>query len=339
MLLKTLDELKKFVATDATVDLPPAIALALGTVETSEVEPLLGSTLHAWLQAQYDAPGFDAAGPSVAARLLRAVQAPLSRLGTAAGLAGHQATIDNTGVHILSTDTSKTAFPWQVNQLRDSLERQGYRDLDTLVQWLEDHAGDAPELQAWAISVAGQRHRQELFTSTADFQQYENISSSRRVFIALGQVRRRLEHFELGRVLGLDFLQELRDQVRDRGLTSDNRNLLRTYVYPALAALAIGHGIPELGLRLADDGIELTIARVDDSNAKEADAGLDQLLLGRASKALVSAERYLRHLTDYLDRTASATRFATYFHSPAYTAPNQPVVPTNTAESRIYKFC
>ncbi|MDO7877829.1 hypothetical protein Q5H93_24040 [Hymenobacter sp. ASUV-10] len=338
MLLKALDELKKFVPTDATVDIPPAIALALGTVETSDIQPLLGSTLHTWLQAQYDAEGFDATGPSVAARLLHAVQAPLSRLGTAAGLAGHQATIDNTGVHILSTDTSKTAFPWQVNQLRDSLERQGYADLDTLVQWLEDHAGDSPELQAWASSAAGQRHRQELFTSTADFQEYENISSSRQVFLALGPVRRRLERFELARVLGLDLLQELRDQVRTRALTSDNENLLRTYVYPALAALTIGHGIPELGLRLAGDGIELSIARVDDSNAKEADAGLDQLLRQRADKALTSADRYLRHLTDYLDRTASATRFATYFHSPAYTAPNQPVVPVNTAESRIFKL-
>lgn len=338
MLLQTLDELKNYVATDATGAIPPAITLALGTVETSEVAPLLGSPLLTWLQESYDAQGFDAAGPSLAAQLLRAVQASLSRLATAAGLAGHQATIDNTGVHILSTDTSKTAFPWQVSQLRDSLERQGYADLDTLVQWLEDHAGDSAELQAWASSPAGQRHRQELFTGTADFQQYENISASRRVFLALGPVRRRLERFELGRVLGPDFLQELRDQVRDRSLTSDNENLLRTYVYPALASLTIGHGIPELGLRLADDGIELTIARIDDSNAKEADAGLDQLLQQKAGKALASAERYLRHLTDYLDRTASATRFTTYVNSPAYTAPNQPVAPTNTAESRIYKL-
>jgi hypothetical protein len=339
MLLKTLDELKTFVAIDATVGIPPAIALALGTVETSDVVPLLGSPLHTWLQGQYDGPGFDAAGASPAAQLLRAVQAPLSRLATAVGLAGHQATIDNTGVKIMSTDTSKTAFPWQVNQLRDSLEGQGYRDLDNLVQWLEEHSDASVELQAWASSPAGQRHRRELFTGTADFQEYENISTSRRVFLALGPVRRRLERFELGRVLGPDLLQELRDQVRTRALTADNENLLRTYIYPALASLTIGHGIPELGLRLADDGIELTIARVDDSNAKEADAGLDQLLQQKAGKALLSAERYLRHLTDYLDRTASATRFATYFASAAYIAPNQPVVPTNTAESRIYKFC
>ena len=339
MLLKTLPELKAYVATDATTGIPPAIARALGIVETALILPVLGVELATWLQAQYDAPGFDAAGTGLAAQLLRAVQAPLARLGAAAGLPGHQATIDNTGVHILSTDTSKTAFQWQVNQLQASLQRQGYLDLDALVQWLEDHAGDSAELQAWASSAAGRRHRQELFTSTADFQEYENISASRQVFQALGPVRRRLERFELARVLGPDFLQELRDQVRDRTLTADNENLLRSYVYPALASLTIGHAIPELGLQLAGDGIELSIARLDDSNAKESDAGLDQLLAQKAHTALASAERYLRHLTSYLDRTASESRFTSYFNSAAYTAPNQPVVPANTTDSKIYKFC
>lgn len=337
-LLKTLDELKGYVAV-AMQQLAPAIALELAEAETQVLAPVLGAPLLAWLQAQYDAASFDRAGASLAAQLLRAAQAPLARLAIVNGVVTHQLSLDNTGVHIMSTETSKTAFQWQTNQYQALLQRRGLANLDALVQWLEDHADDSDELRAWAASAAGQRHREELFTRTADFQKYENISSSRAVFEALGPMRRRLERFELGPVLGEDFLQELRDQVRTRDLTSENENLLRAYVYPALASLTIGHAVPELGLALNGDGIDLQIARIDDSNSKEADAGLDQLLQRKATQALLDGARYLRQLTSYLDRTASATRFATYFQSPTYTAPDQPAPVVNTPTSKTYKFC
>ncbi|MFC7669285.1 DUF6712 family protein [Hymenobacter humi] len=307
-------------------------------MENTTVRTLLGPGLYDWLEASYLAPDFDRTDAnSLAAELLRLVQAPIARLGTAAGLAGHQVSISGTGVHIMTTETSKTAFQWQVNQLRATLERRGQSDLDTLLQWLEDHREVSVPLQGWAGSAAGQRHRRELFTHTLDFQEYENISASRPVFLGLGPVRRRLESFEVGRVLGADFLQELRDQVRTRTLTSDNENLLRTYVYPALASLTIGHAIPELGLKLAGDGIELTIARVDDANAKEADAGLDQLLRNKMNEALMTGARHLRRLTTYLDSTASASRFATYFGSSAYTKP-APAEPRNLPTTRVYRL-
>jgi hypothetical protein len=265
------------------------------------------------------------------------VQAPLARLAVANGVVTHQLSIDATGVHIMSTETSKTAFQWQLNQYQVLIQRRGLAGLDALMLWLEAHRDDSSELRAWAASPAGQAHRRELFTHTTDFQLYENISKSRAVFEALGPVRRRLEGFELGPVLGPAFLAELREQVLTRTLTSENENLLRTYVYPALASLTIGHAVPELGLSLNGDGIDLTIARLDDSNNKEADAGLDQLLQNKANQALLDGARYLRQLTSYLDRTASATRLATYFNSDAYTAPALPPI-LNTVTSRTFKF-
>ena len=80
------------------------------------------------------------------------------------------------------------------------------------------------------------------------------------------------------------------------------------------------------------------MARIDDSNSKEADAGLDQLLQQKMNQALATGDRYLRRLTDYLDRQASATRFATYYNSPTYTAPAAAPV-RNTPTSKTYKFC
>jgi len=336
-LLKTIAELKSYVALDMK-GIQPSFALELEFVETQTIRPLLGGALYIWLQAAYDAPGFDPTSSGLAAQLLRAVQAPLARLAVAANITIHMATIDETGVHIVSNDKSKTAFQWQTNAQQAFLLQRGNLGLDALVEWLEEHRADSPELVAWAASTAGQRHRRELFTSTAEFHEMEAISNSRQVFEALRPVRRRMESFELQRVLGADFLFELREQVRTRNVSSENQMLLNTYVLPALAALTIGHAVPELGLRLTGEGIDLTIARNDDSNSKEADAGLDALLRDKVDESLLSAHRYLTRLTDLLDRTASATRFATYFASPTYTDPNQVVAPVNTTKSKIYKF-
>lgn len=336
-LLKTITELKRYASVDATQGIPPGLALGLARAEQKFVAPLLGNPLLTWLQAQYDAPGFDLEAETLGAELVRLVQAPVARLGLSVGVPHHQVSLDATGIHFMATETSKTAFQWQSNQLRAALEQEGLSDLDGLVQWLEDNYQSSAELQAWAASAAGQWHRRELFTRTADFQEYENISDSRAVFLLLGPVRRRLESFELGRVLGAEFLQELREQVRTRNVSSDNQNLLRTYVLPALAALTVGHATGEMGLKFTGDGIELMVARIDDSNAKEADAGLDQLMANKTHEALATGARYLTQLTSYLDRTASATRFATYFNSPAYTAPAP--APSRDFTAKTFRFC
>lgn len=341
MLLKTLAEFQAYVAADFNVKtgLPPSFVLELAETEATLIAPLLGLPLYTWLQAAYDAPGFDPTASTPAAGLLRAVQAPLARLAASSGITTHQVTIDGTGVPIVSTDKIKTAFQWQSRELQALHQRRGYAGLDALVLWLEDHQGDAPELQAWAASPAGRRHRHELFTSATDFQGYENIGASWLVFEALRPVRRRVETFELRTVLGSAFLLELREQVEARTLTSENENLLRSYVYPALASLTIAGAVPALSLRLTPDGIDLAIQRPDDANAKEADAGLSELLYQKAQQARAVGERYLRQLSEHLDEVASATRFATYYASPTYTPPGRPAVVVNSATSKVWKFC
>ncbi|MGI4833287.1 MAG: DUF6712 family protein [Janthinobacterium lividum] len=336
-LLKTVEEFKQYVAIDAS-QLPPSFELELTEVEGTLILPLLGPALAQWLQAAYDAAGFDPLADVPAAGLLRAVQAPLARLAAATGITVHQASLDATGVHIVSTDVVKTAFQWQSRELQALHQRRGLAGLDALVQWLEDHREDSPELKAWASSPAGQRHRQELFTSTADFQEYENISASRLVFQALRPVRRRLEACELYTVLGGPFLEELHEQVRTRSLSSENENLLRSRIYPALACLSIAHAVPALSLVLNGDGIDLAVARRDDANSKEADAGLDALLQAKGFEALQLGQRYLRQLGDFLDGAASASRFTTYFNSAAYTSPTSPAAVLNAPDTRLYKF-
>ncbi|MBC6698876.1 DUF6712 family protein [Hymenobacter puniceus] len=337
-LLKTCDELRRYVSVQ-TNDVPEPVRREEERLRGALLLPVLGADLLHWLDAQYEAgllPEHDAP----AAELLRLVQAPLARLSLAGALDELQVSIDETGVHIQTTGTHKTAFQWQINSLAKTLSRKGYADMVVLLRWLEANHATTTELplQDWAAGPSRNRRRQ-LLTSPDEFSRFENIQDSWPVFEALRPLLVRQELFVLEPQLGYDFLSELREQVRTRTVTPENEELLEQFVRPALASSTLARAVPELGLRLTGDGIELMVARVDDSNAKEADAGLDQLLQARAFEAQRAADILLEKMRGFLNQRASATRYATYFTLGPYRAPATPVTPLNTAESRVYRFC
>ncbi|OUJ68666.1 DUF6712 family protein [Hymenobacter crusticola] len=339
MLLQTTQELNKYVTLNSNLtELPKPLATELARLESQLLRPILGDELLAWLREQNKTIPNLADEDSLAGELLRLVQAPLARIGTGSVLDELQVFIDDTGIHIVSTQTDKTAFNWQVSRLERTLQRKGYLDLNVLLQWLEDNYKSSEELQAWATSYAGQRHRYLLITSAPEFSQYVDIQDSWKVFDALRPVLRVQSSFMLTPVLGVEFLQELSEQVRTRTVTPENEHLLHTYVRPLLAHLTLAHAVPALGLRLTGDGIELRIARIDEDNTKEADAGLDQLLAARARDAEQTARVYLLQLRQHLNEQASAEKYATYFASSAYANPATPRNPVNREGARTYKF-
>ncbi|RSK45179.1 DUF6712 family protein [Hymenobacter rigui] len=333
-LLTTKDELRRYVSTD-TSSVPEPVQREAERLRGTLLLPLLGAPLLRWLEQQYVA-GTTAGDDTLAGELLGLVQAPLARLSMAGSLDELQVSIDDTGIHIVSTETQKTAFQWQITGVRKTLTRKGYLDLNVLLQWLEDNRTSSPELQAWATSVS-QYRRLQLLTSAPEFSRFENIQDSWPVFEALKPIITKQELFILAPQLGYEFLDELRTQVRTRTVSAENEQLLEQFIRPALASLTLARAVPELGLRLTGDGIELLVARIDTDNSKEADAGLDALLQARAFDAQRSADILLERMRQFLNQRASATRYATYFTSGPYRPATATVVPLNTTDSPLYR--
>ncbi|RSK44709.1 DUF6712 family protein [Hymenobacter perfusus] len=336
ILLTTSTELSRYVTLDTPI-VPEPVQREAERLRTQLLLPLLGAALLHWLDDAY-AAGTTADDDTLAGRLLARVQAPLARLAVAGALDELQVSLDSTGIHIVTTETHKTAFQWQITALRRTLSRKGYQDLNALLAWLEESRATDPMLTAWAAGP-GQLHRRQLLVSATEFSRFENIQESWPVFQALRPLISTQELFILEPQLGYDFLSELREQVRTRTVSAENEELLEQFVRPGLASLTLARAIPELGLRLTGDGIELAVARLDTDNSKEADAGLDQLLAARAFEAQHSADIRLERMRQFLNQRASATRYATYFTLGPYRAPSTPVVALNTAESKVIRFC
>jgi hypothetical protein len=253
-----------------------------------------------------------------AERLRYLLQSSLANLTMLSYLDMAQVQISGSGVQIISNEREKTAFPWQIANLKTGYARKGFNGLDKVLAYLDQYPEQFP---AWRSSPTAQAARGYFLTSAADFSAYYNISNARLSFLALASLLHKTETFALEPVIGTPFFDELKQQLRDDELRPANGLLLEKYLRPALAHLTMALAIGELGVSLNGAALELNIYRFDDSNNKEADADLTRLLQLKADQALKDGDRYLRRLRTHLNAEASEEKYATYFASSAYEAP------------------
>lgn len=311
-LIATIDDFRQHVALNKSADedyfaqLQPDLLLA----EDDYLRPALGAEFYDELLAAPASAATD--------RLRQLLASALANLTMVSYVDFAQVQISGSGVQIISTEREKTAFQWQINALKASYSRKGNNGLEKALAYLESHADDFP---TWATSDTAKAARGQFITSASAFSESYNISNARLTFLALGSLLRKTERFRLEPALGTDFYDELKLQLRDGDLSAENEKLLDDYLRPALAHLVMAQAIGELGFALNGSALELNVYRPDDSNGKESDPGLTQLLDMKADQALDDGERYLRQLAKHLNGTASATRYATYFNSDAYRPP------------------
>ncbi len=313
-------------------NLAPDLRLA----EREQLRPVLGPALHNELsalsddelQAALDDP------TSVTGELLRLVHEALANLGMLLYLPLNQLQISDGGVYLLSG--GKQPFQWQINELKASLRSKGTNALEAVLGYLDTHAADFP---AWATSAAAVEARVMLIPSAAEFTRHYNIGGSRLTYQAFLSLMRKVERFQLQAVLSAEYLRELKAELVAGVVSPDNQLVLDDYLRPALAHLVVAKAVGEVGLSFNGAALELNIYRPDTANEREADAGLDALLRIKASQADTDAKVYLTDLRRYLNRSASATRFATYFTSSVYVDPQAPrPVVRSDANSPTYGF-
>ena len=333
-LIRTIEQFRDYVGVNANFDLAnlqPAIRL----VERQRVRPLLGPALYNELAALSSADLQAALDDEASAQggLLRLLQEAVASLALVEYLPLGQVQVSDLGIELR---VNKTAFQWQVNELRVAFRRTGYDALEEVLGYLDEHASDFP---GWATSAAASEARRQLLATALDFTRYYDIGGSRLTYLALLPTLRRVERFRIGGVLGALYLLELRTELLAGAVSADNQLVLEEYVRPALASLTVAAAVPEVGMSLRDGNLELDVYRFDNANEKEADASIDQLLARKVAQAEADGQAYLTQLRQYLNANASVTRYATYFNSSSYTDPTAPrPVVTTAADSPTYGF-
>jgi hypothetical protein len=312
-LITNIDQLVAHVRVNTSFSLENLVP-DLILVQDQDLRPLLGPPLLADLLAKQAADALSEAEKTLVYHL----QGALANLATVENLPLAQVQISDAGVHIFSDAGKKTAFEWQIREIRATFVRKGFNALERALELLEEGA----EFAAWRASGAGTAARQYLISTAAEFSEWSNIGNSRLVFNALLPTLRKVEAFDLAPVLGPEYFAELKAQVQARTLTSENARVLSMYVRPALASLVVAKAVPEIGLSLNGQALELNVYRFDDAQRAPANSATGAPVTGllelKVAAARADGQRYLQLLRGYLNGQASATAYATYFASSTY---------------------
>ncbi|AMJ65044.1 DUF6712 family protein [Hymenobacter sp. PAMC 26628] len=317
-LLKTTEEFRAGLPVNVTssIDL---LAGALAAAERRHIVPVLGRAQYNELRIAYDAGTLS----PLQAELLAVVQAALANLAYAPYITIAQLDISDSGIRIQTDDNHKTAFQWQIDDLREYVTEAGYTALEDALGFLDDNKAAFP---LWATSAAYTYNKELLLNSAPDFDKCYRINGSRRTFLALVPLIRQVEHFALEPVLSAAFCQALRDELATGAVGAPTAAVLKL-LHPALANLTVAEAVLEMGVDLTPGGLVVQELDKTTTNNRVRKQASETVLALKRNQALETGRAYLRDLVELLNKTASTTVYAAYFSSDRYTAPAPPPDP------------
>ncbi len=118
----------------------------------------------------------------------------------------------------------KTAFQWQVADVKNYFLRKGYSGIDTMLAFLEKNKADYP---LWVASDAYTVTLKFFINSSTAFSEEYNINNSRRTFLALQSVMKKIEAFEIEPTLTSDLFDLVKAEILASTVSTDNAALLK----------------------------------------------------------------------------------------------------------------
>lgn len=282
--------------------------------------PIIGQDLYDALADDFESD------PPLLAKC-RAVVAPLAYL---MDLPIIHAQITDSGLKTASTENLQAAHRWEYNKIEEHLADKGAFAIEDLLKYL--FANEAANL-LWTDSEEYAEATSLIFKTAGEFNKYFRVYQPYRTFWALRAMILEAEDQYISSTIGEDFFTEL----KELDVPDANEKKAITLLKKATAQLAIVKAIEKLSVIITEKGftVQLTAGNADAANAGDASAKDNQLSL-LYSSCEKDGNNYLVKLQEFLNATASAALFTTYFNSEFYTAPPDEEPESRNANSKIF---
>lgn len=209
--------------------------------------------------------------------------------------------------------------------IRQACLDAGHRGIEALLRYLASNANQTT-FTDWKASSAYTTFTDFFIQDAAELQTYVNIRGSYRVFLALRPAMRRVSDLYLKPALTPGLYAALKEDPT----TTAHKTLLDEYVRPALAHLALGHGLSEMATILGSYDTALIFDNTASGPSSQYRAVEADRLREWKTELLATADVYLDTLREYLVKNITSY--------PAYAAasaiPVQATL-TNAADAAI----
>lgn len=160
------------------------------------------------------------------------------------------------GVTTIEKENRKKALKWERDQARDEFLDAGFEALESLLFHLEKNKDDFSQ---WKNSEAFTIFKECFITSVADFSREYPLLQSRRTFLAIKHIMRRIQQHAIADVMGQSAYDELFNKhngTNTTPLTVTQKKCLLN-IKPALAYLTMAEAYTELGIVITNKGVQI----------------------------------------------------------------------------------
>jgi len=297
-LIKTTDEIKAFMPFAITfkiADITPFI----NQVEYEIIIPLISKAQYDALQTAYDANSLNADQT----KLINKVRAVITPFALLRWIPWGQVQINSSGIQIVSNETNKTAFSWQVQDLKQNSEMSGYTAMESLYRFLYDNKAT---YTVWWDSTERKYLMRSFINTAAEFSIYFNISSNRKTFERLRDIITHIEKNYIKPILCDELFTQIKEEIVADSISDNNKKLME-FIRPAVCYLAISKGTQRLNFAF-DDQNGISIQSSGTGNAKSENPlsvfnreKLDVLKNDTEKDGMVELEKLRQYLYDNVD--------------------------------------
>lgn len=313
-IIKTIEEVLVHADIGHEIDfekLKPTLDYAAGEI----IKPLIGSEQYGEIEAAYDADNLTQAQTD----LLDKMHSAIVKIGLSFYTDIGELTFTNAGLVRKETGDQKTPFKYQTDNIREYYLQRGYEAAESLLEFLEDNTAS---YTTWAGSSAFTINKEFYINTARDFSNHYDIGNSRVTFQKMTAVMRFVD-LKISKLISSELSTEIHDQILADNLSADNFYLLEKYLKDVFALLTIGEALQDQTIEYVHNGV--LIYQFKNPSGKEAHTPDRNLLEIKKSTVQVRAEYYINEMLEYLNTTATASKYVAYYNSDLYEDPNAEV--------------
>jgi len=230
------------------------------------------------------------------------------------------------GAYRNENEKQKSLFKYQEVELRKMFKKDGFNGLDAVLEYLETNIDLFPEFQTSPNYTV---FKNNFINKTIDFDNIYAIGASRLVFLKLRRFMNIVEDFKILPLIGRDFFDELKTQIKDNSLTTENSKAVEK-IKKAVAFYSIEQGLNEIGVNIIDNGL---VFQTREGDYKKDTSVKGEELSALSKSARENGEKYLEYLKDFLHENIDD--YPIYEDSEQYDSTNTTHIRDNT-EKKIF---
>jgi hypothetical protein len=246
-LFNDIDEYKQFVAVNFSLELDNLTSKVFESARKYIVE-WLGTQQYATLVGVHN---LNVMTPQQQF-LLPYVQRALANFSLYEYISMASIQVSETGINRVENENFKTAYKYQVNDLKLSLIEAGYDALELMLAFLEDREVDYP---LWQASTGYTKNKELFINSAKEFREAYRIFRGRQTFDLLRPLIDDMECFSILPCIGDPYFDELKDQILNKTITVENQKAINI-IQKALAYFVITEGARKNWVKITAHGVQ-----------------------------------------------------------------------------------